>query len=184
MVYFINSDENLALKPLKVGLREETEHQNYLKRSFIKGEAKQVVDKEKVELVKIISKQEELLQFSQLKQTNTAAVTTTDSDDDWWEEEIGNACTVPSHVISKEKMKDDILVDTRIPLKEVSKKPMKTITSETQLSANTTPQPIMTEQRVHRTSLADNFLTLLQTPTAIDSDTLSSHRWSTPVGKN
>ena len=74
---------------------------------------------------KTMRKREELLQFSQSKQTNIARVTTTDSDDDWWEEQMGNACIVPSHVISKEKRVVNILVDTIIPLKEVPKKPMK-----------------------------------------------------------
>ena len=125
IVWVINSDENLTLKPLKQGLREDTLHQKRLKKSFIRGKSKQVANKGKVESEKTMRKLEELLQFLQSKQTNTATVTTTDSNE-WWEKQIGNACTVPSHVISKEKMEDNILVDTTIPLKKIPKKPMKT----------------------------------------------------------
>ena len=176
-------ETNYVLKPLKDGLKEETVHQNRLKRSFIRMESKQVADEPKGESGKIMSTQEELLQFLQPKQTNTAIVTTTDSDDEWWEEQIGNAYKVPINDIKKGKQENNILVDSTIPLKEIPKEPMKTINLDNQLGANTTPSPVTTEQRVHRTSLAENSTTLLQTPTAIDSETPTSHRWSTPVGE-
>ena len=176
-------ETNYVLKPLKDGLKEETVHQNRLKRSFIRMESKQVADEPKGESGKIMSTQEELLQFLQPKQTNTAIVTTTDSDDEWWEEQIGNAYKVPINDIKKGKQENNILVDSTIPLKAIPKEPMKTINLDNQLGANTTPSPVTKEQRVHRTSLAENSTTLLQTPTAIDSETPSSHRWSTPVGE-
>ena len=88
-----------------------------------------------------------------------------------------------SVIYKKGKQENNILVDSAIPLKEIPKEPMKTINLDNQLGANTTPSPVTTEQRVHRTSLAENSTTLLQTPTAIDSETPSSHRWSTPVGE-
>ena len=48
-------ETNYLLKPLKEGLIEETVHQNWLKRSFIRMEWKKIADKVKVELEKTMS---------------------------------------------------------------------------------------------------------------------------------
>lgn len=81
-------------------------------------------------------------------------------------------------------MEDNVLVDTTIPLKNIPTESRTSITSKTQLSVDTMPQPIMTERRVHSTPLADNFPTLLATLTMVGFETPASHRWSTPIGQN
>ena len=104
--YVINKklgETNYVLKPLKEGLREETVHQNRLKRSFLKVETEQVPVEIKVENKKTLRKREELLKYLQPAQMNTATATTTDSDYELWEEQMGIACSKPRNIIKTKK---------------------------------------------------------------------------------
>ena len=81
--YFIDkklSETNYVLKPLKEGLREETVHQNRLKRSYLKVETEQMPVEIKVENKKTLSKREERLKYLQPAQMNTATAASTDSE--------------------------------------------------------------------------------------------------------
>ena len=68
------------IKPLKEGLREETVHQNRLKRSFVKVEIKLTPVNTMRDTEKTLDKREELMKFLQ---PSTKAVPVTDSDDEW-----------------------------------------------------------------------------------------------------
>ena len=80
-------ETNCVIKPIKEGLREETVHQNRLKRSFVKVEIKLTPINTMKDTEETLDKPEELMKF--------LPVTTTDSDDERWEEQIGTACSVP-----------------------------------------------------------------------------------------
>ena len=178
-------ETNYVLKPLKEGLREETVHQNRLKRSFLKVETEQVPVEIKVENKKTLSEREELLKYLQPAQMNTATATSTDSEYELWEEQMGIACSKPSNVINEEKSEVKKSVETTTPLKNETKKFMtKTEIVENSPTASNKPQLDNSERRITSTPSNDGASMFLRTPNQVDSNTPSSHRRSTPIGKN
>ena len=116
---------------------------------------------------------------------NTATATSTDSEYELWEEQMGIACSKPSNVINEEKSEVKKSVETTTPLKNETKKLMtKTKIVEYSPTASNKPQLDNSERRITSTPSNDGASMFLQTPNQVDSNTPSSHRRNTPIGKN
>ena len=178
-------ETNYVLKPLKEGLREETVHQNRLKRSFLIVDTEQVPVEIKVENKKTLSKREEFFKYLQPAQMNTATETTTDSEYEFWEEQIGIKYSKPSNVINEEKSEVKKSVETNTPLKNETKKfRTKTKIVENTSTTSNTSQFDNYERRITSTPSNNGASTFSRTPNQVDFNIPSFHRWSTPIGKN